>query len=426
MIQNQVLNKILQTKDPSLILLNNLDNTFFSDYQEEFDFIYNHYQQYNNIPDIETFLSKFINFDVVKVEETDKYLIDELYKDKNKIFLANTFNEIRKHINNDDIEKALEVYQNSTDKLVKAKHLEAIDLVSDTSRYDAYLEKANDFSKYYVKTGLAELDAIIGGWDRKEELATLVARTGVGKTWCLLKTALTAAQQGLTVGIYSGEMSANKIGYRIDTLLSHLSNTCMLRGNTSIQNDYKRYLESLNTQIKGKLIVITPDMINGTAGVRALQAFIEKYNLDILCIDQHSLLEDDRRAKNPVERAANISKDLKNLQVLKRIPIIAVSQQNRQDTDNGVSTAHIAQSDRIAQDSTTIIFFEQKKDEDIMTLNIVKARDGGTAKKLFYSVNFDKGIFEYIPSEEDGLQGASCESLKEEFDFVPEQEGDVF
>ena len=33
----------------------------------------------------------------------------------------------------------------------------------------------------------------------------------------------------------------------------------------------------------------------------------------MLCIDQHSLLEDDRNARNPVEKASNISKDLKNL-----------------------------------------------------------------------------------------------------------------
>ena len=41
-------------------------------------------------------------------------------------------------------------------------------------------------------------------------------------------------------------------------------------------------------------------------------------NLDIL-EKLLKLLDDDRKAKNPVERAANISKDLKNLQVLKKI-----------------------------------------------------------------------------------------------------------
>jgi len=109
---------------------------------------------------------------------------------------------------------------------------------------------------------------------------------------------------------------------------------------------------------KGTIKVLTPANINGPVGVTALRAFIEKEHLDMLCIDQHSLLDDDRKAKNPVEKAANISKDLKNLQVLKRIPIISVCQQNRSSTEEGVDTTHIAQSDRIGQDSTVVLAFE--------------------------------------------------------------------
>ena len=95
----------------------------------------------------------------------------------------------------------------------------------------------------------------------------------------------------------------------------------------------------------GSLKVITPAMINGPAGVQALKAFIQKEDLDILFVDQHSLLEDDRHARNPVDRAANISRDLKNLQVMCHIPIIAVSQQNRELAENGAGTQNIAQSD---------------------------------------------------------------------------------
>ena len=58
-------------------------------------------------------------------------------------------------------------------------------------------------------------------------------------------------------------------------------------------------------------------MIGELATVSQLRAFIEKENLDILFVDQHSLLEDERHGKTPVEKAANISKSLKALQVLK-------------------------------------------------------------------------------------------------------------
>ena len=165
----------------------------------------------------------------------------------------------------------------------------------------------------------------------------ICARPGVGKTWSLLKCALAAAEQGLTVGIYSGEMSERKVGYRIDTLASHISNYKMIHGNADIQNDYKRYIDSIADKIPGKIKVLTPAMIGGSAGVTALRGFIDKDKLDILFIDQHSLLEDDRGAKNPVEKASNISKDLKTLQVLTHIPIISVSQKNRGAKDDEIS-----------------------------------------------------------------------------------------
>lgn len=416
MIQAQFLNRILSGKDSSLITVNNLTDEFFSDYKDEFNYIKNHLSQYGTVPDIETFLSVFPDFDLIDVHETDKYLLDALYDDRNKRLLATTFNRIRDALSVGDTEKAMQIYSNSTDVVTRAKHLEAFDLYGNDERYREYIDRSTNLKSYYVKTGFPELDDVIGGWDIKEELATIVARSNMGKSFVLFRTALSAAQQGLVVGIYSGEMSETKVGYRIDSLMSHISNTKMTHGNESIQLEYRKFLDNAKQTLSGKILVLTPNMINGTAGVGALRAFIEKYKLDILCIDQHSLLEDDRGARNPVERAANISKDLKNLQVMSGIPIIAVSQQNRESTEEtGVSTRNIAQSDRIGQDSTTIIFIEKK--DDIMTLYLGKSRDSVVGAKLSYRVNLDTGTFDYIPSQDDATDGEGCENLRDEYEY---------
>ena len=419
MIQLQFINRVLDTGDPSLFVLNNLDDSYFSEYKDEFNFIKNHYRDYGVVPDKETFVAKFNTFDFINVKETNKYLLDALAEDRNKRNLIETFNKIRDKLNNDDTDGALGVFKQASDKMSEMISLESVDIFKDTSRYDAYVERRNDFSKYYVSTGFKELDKVLGGWDREEELATIIARTNQGKSWLLLKCALAAAEQGLTVGLYSGEMSERKVGYRLDTLISHISNTCIIKGRTEIESDYKRYIDSVSSgKIKGTIKVLTPSMINGPAGVTALRAFIEKDNLDMLCVDQHSLLEDDRKAKNPVERASNISKDLKNLQVLKKIPIISVSQQNRSSTEDGITTMNIAQSDRIGQDSTIVLAFEQK--DGVLNLQIIKARDAGAGKKLQYAINFDKGTFEYIPSESDAMGDEetrqATQDLKDEFD----------
>ena len=230
MIQLQFLNKLLDTQDASLILVNNLDESFFSDYKEEYRYIKEHLDKYNNIPDKISFLDKFPEFDVIQVNEGVNYLVDELFLDKQKRYLANTFNKVRDLLNNGKTEEAINIYTSAADVAIHTKHMQCTDLIKDTSRYDAYIERCNDFSKYYVKTGFKELDDVIGGWDREEELATLVARPGVGKTWCLLRSALASLEQGLNVGIYSGEMSARKVGYRFDTLASHISNYGITKG----------------------------------------------------------------------------------------------------------------------------------------------------------------------------------------------------
>lgn len=405
MIQEQVLNYILNTKDSSLIILNRLDDSFFPNYKNEWNYIVNHFNTYGVIPDKESFLNTFPDFDLINVSEPLQYLVDELYKEHQSNQLATTFNKVRKMLLDNKIEDAVDLYKKAYEDLAVGVPLTSVDILKDTSRYDAYIERLTSFDKYYVRTGLPELDSIIGGWDREEELATIVARTNVGKSWLLLKFAVAAAEQGLNVGVYSGEMSERKVGYRIDTLIQHISNGALIHGSSNIQNDYKTYIENLPTRFKGSIKVLTPNMINGPAGVTTLRAFIEKDNLDILFIDQHSLLEDDRKAKNPIERASNISKDLKNLQVLKRIPIISVSQQNRSSTENGVGSEHIAQSDRIAQDSTIILFFEKHKDDNsLLDIDLVKSRDSVNGKKLTYKVDFNKGEFIYMSSGDEKLQ----------------------
>ena len=269
--------------------------------------------KYGNIPDINTFAAEFPHFDFIQVNESSSYLIDKLYEDRNARKLSTLFNKIRQEFNEGDIDKAMNTYLSSMNDIAKAKHIESIDLLRDTSRYDAFIDRADDWKKFFVKTGFPELDEIIGGWDRQEELATIVARSNMGKSWILLKCACAAAEQGLNVGIYSGEMSERKVGYRVDTLIGHISNTALTKGNIEVQNEYKQYLDSLPDKFTGTMKVLTPNMIGGPAGVTALRAFIEKDNLDILFVDQHSLLEDERKGRGAVEKASNISKDLKNL-----------------------------------------------------------------------------------------------------------------
>ena len=57
---------------------------------------------------------------------------------------------------------------------------------------------------------------------------------------------------------------------------------------------------------------------------------------------------------------------------------------------------------------------EQK--DDILTINITKSRDSETNKKIRYAIDLDKGIFEYIPEENNALEGEGSEELRTEYE----------
>ena len=417
MIQLQFLNKLLSSRDTSVLMINNIDNSFFSDFTNEYQFIKDHIDKFGSTPDPLTFGSKFPSFDFIEVHESNDYLVDELYRDKNRRSLASIFNKVRDLINDGKVDEATTLYTHAAEKLTFASHIQAVDIIRDKSRYDHYVERTQDFSKYYIKTGFPELDQVIGGWDRLEENATIIARPGVGKSWVLLKTAIAAAEQGLRVGLYSGEMTELKVGYRADTLIGHVSNRDIMRGNIEVINEYKLHIDNLADKVKGSIFVITPSMLKHTATVTDLRAFIEKYELDILCIDQHSLMDDERKARDPVTKAANVSTDIKKLQVMKHIPIISVSQQNRSQVEEGalIDVSHIAQSDKIGQDSTVVLALEQK--EEVLTMHIAKARDATAGSKLKYAIDLNKGIFSFIPTENDAMNGVNCNDLRDEYEY---------
>ena len=402
MVELQLLNKILQNGDPSPIVLNRLDDSFFPQYPKEFDFIKSHYEEHGNVPDMASFLDHFPSFEVIKVNETDRYLIGELYKEHNGDVLAAAFNKVRALLQQNRVDEAMEAYKKAEEGLTQGRALQSTDLVKDTSRYQDYLDRTQDFRKFYISTGFPELDAIVGGYDRQDELALVVARTNVGKSQWLMKSAVAALKQGLNVGMYSGEMSERKVGYRFDTAMSGIPNGSISHGNIGIKQEYEKYIGELPSMAgSGSFKVITPQSIAGPANVDALKAFIEKERLDILFVDQISLLEDQRRGKTPTEKYANISKDLKLLQTMKRIPIVSVSQQNRTASESGnADTTQIAMSDRLGQDATMVVFLEKK--DAVIKMTLVKSRDSENGKSLNYNVDFNTGKWQYIPEEGDG------------------------
>ena len=396
----QVLNYIVKSGDTSLISLNNLTDDYFSDYREEFKFIDNHIKTYRKVPDIETFLSRFKNFDVVDVHETESYLISALIDDYNTRKLAATFKKVSTLVQAGRVDEAINIYKDTAETLNKGFSLKSVNILQDTTRFDEYLEKTKDKKSFFFSTGFKELDELTNGFDRKEEIVVVSARPGVGKSLISLMFAIQAAKDGLKVGLYSGEMSESKVGGRADTLISHISNGAINHGNEIIKEQYEQFMRELPTKYSGSFEVITPAMIDAPVTTNVLKVFIEKKNLDLLVVDQISLV-DEPRGRTPKEKQSYIMRDLKLIQSTKHIPIIVVAQQNREKKDDGThDTTQIADADEVGRYATIVIFVDKK--DNIMKLELAKNRDGIVGQTLSYDVDINKGRFLFIP--EDGKQ----------------------
>ncbi len=400
--QLQFLNKILCTQDYSLISQNNLTEELFFNYSAEFNFIKNHYKKYNNVPDKLTFLNAFPDFDYFIINESTDYLLEQIYNDYNDSYLANCFNQIKKCLEAGKSEEAKQFYTNSITGLKTGHIKQCVNLMTDRGRFDRYLERVNNPEKRHLSTGLKELDEMIGGIDVENENMVIAARTGIGKTWMLLIIAAAAVRQGRNVLFYSGEMTADKVGYRYDTIMGNIDNRTITRGlrDTDVELKYKHYFDNLPNKGWGNFFIVTPNDIAGAPTVDALESLVETMNpkIDFLCIDQYSLLEDTSHARAAHEKVANISKAIKNLQVKHRIPVISVAQMNRTKNEDGSQdSSQIGLSDRIGQDATAILMLSRDGDMgEVIKVNITKSRDGGDNRILTYNVNFNTGTFNYI------------------------------
>lgn len=406
MIQLQVISKILSTQDFSIIEDNLITRDYFVGYEEEYDFIQDHVKQYGNVPDRATFLAKFPDIELVEVQESDKYLVDTIREEHlyyKSIPVVKKIAELLK----EDSNAAAEYMVQAMKELQPNYNLGGIDIVAQAmDRYQKFLERKEHQDKWFFTTGFEELDDLIHGIQREEELFVIFARTNQGKSWVLEKMTTHVWQLGFNVGYISSEMGADSIGYRFDTLYKNFSNKGLMWGKDDVsQEDYESYINEL-PQSKNKFIVATPLDFDNQISVPRLKNWIKQYKLDLIAIDGITYMHDSRykRGDNKTTTLTNISEDLMALSMEMKVPVLVVVQANRngvqEDNDNAPELDTIRDSDGISHNASKVLSIRQMKD-NTLRMEIKKQRFGSVGGKLNYLWNINMGEFTYVPSTED-------------------------
>ena len=413
MVQLQILSKIIATQDNSIIEDNELTEEYFVGYEEEFNYIQKHKKEYGNVPDGATFLSKFPSMTLVEVSESDKYLIDTIREE----YLYY---------------KSVPLIQKAAD-LQPNYQLGGIDIIGNaSSRYEQFIERKDHQEDWFFTCGFEELDELIHGIQREEELFVIFARTNQGKSWILEKMCTHVWEIGFNVGYISPEMSAISVGYRFDTLHKNFSNKGLMWGRSDVEeNNYKDYIDDLATK-DNKFVVATPLDFDKKITVTKLKNWITKYKLDMVAIDGITYMTDERfrRGDNKTTSLTNISEDLMELSMELKVPILIVVQANRggvvdKESNDTPDLESIRDSDGIAHNASKVLSIRQLKDS-ILKMEVKKQRFGSVGGKLTYNWDINTGKFIFIPSYDDAEPQERTERKVREIRKTYNDKEDVF
>lgn len=407
MVALQVISKCLTTQSLSIIEDNLLSKDYFIGYEAEYEYIIQHTKEYGNVPDKATFLSKFPDIDLVEVTESDRYLIDSI-REEYLYYKSVPVLQKAAELLKTDSNAAAEYMIQALKDLQPNYKLGGIDIIADADeRYKQFLERKDHQDTWFFTCGFEELDDLIHGIQREEELFVIFARTNQGKSWVLEKMCTHVWQIGYNVGYISPEMGASSIGYRFDTLNKNFSNSALMWGNGDIdEKEYSNYLENLKTT-KNRFIVATPNDFDKKITISKLRNWITQFKLDLIAVDGITYMTDERyrRGDNKTTTLTNISEDLMSLSMEMKVPILIVVQANRggviQDDSEGTPELEtIRDSDGISHNASKVISIRQTKD-GILKIEVKKQRFGAVGGKLNYSWDINTGTFVFVPSEDD-------------------------
>jgi replicative DNA helicase len=409
----QILSKVLLTKNISIIEDNFLTEEYFPEYLDEYNYIMEHYRKYGNVPDKATFLSNFPDVELVEVTESDEYLVDTICEEwtfnKSVPVLKNAAKMMKT-----DANEAVRYMLQAVKDLQPKQSISAVDIVSQAmQRYNDYIERRDHKDEWTFTTGFPELDDLIHGIERVEELIVVFARINNGKSFVAEKICTHVWQLGFNIGYISPEMSPNSIGYRFDTLYKGFSNKGLMWANNTVDAEqYREYIEELSSR-KNKFKVATPLDFDKKITVGKLKQWVEQNNLHMLAIDGITYLTDERGKRGDTKTATltNISEDLMSLSIELKIPILVVVQANRsgvvqdtQEEDGGTpDLENIKDSDGIAANASKVLSLRHTK-EGVLKIGIKKQRFGPVGGHINYQWNPDIGEFKFIRTDDDIVQ----------------------
>ena len=213
-----------------------------------------------------------------------------------------------------------------------------------------------------LSTGFRDLDELTAGL-QKGELIVIAGRPSMGKTAFALNIAENVAyKEKKSVAIFSMEMSAEQLAFRLISSLGGVNQGSLRTGNLT-DYGWGQFNYAIE-QMKDMPLYIddTPSLTPSEIRSRARRIQREK-GLSLIVIDYLQLMQIHGNKNNRATEMSEISRNLKALARELKIPIIALSQLNRSVTATGEHPrmSDLRDSGAIEQDADLIAFIYREE-----------------------------------------------------------------
>ena len=289
-------------------------------------------------------------------------------------------------------EELSNVYTNSENNILEIK--DAIDLMIKNVEANTNEDKKFTGSA----TGFDEFDKRSGGF-QKSDLIIIAAESSQGKTSLALSMTKNMALNGDRIAIYSLEMGSIQIAARITSMESGIPANEILysKFDTAL---FEKLDRSIGRICNTEIYIDERSTSNIETIITSIRKMAAKFNIKGVVVDYIQLINVNERI-SPEQKAASISRRLKNLAKELGIWVIVLSQLNRDSLNPVPNVNRLRDSGQIneAADITMFIYrpeyYDRKHIEEFehidvrgtAMIDVAKGRNIGVFK---FIVNFDK------------------------------------
>ena len=222
----------------------------------------------------------------------------------------------------------------------------------------------DDYDSGNAESGFSQFDEMTGGL-HSGELIILAARPSMGKTALAMNIGeYVSINQKLPVLFVSLEMSGIELADRMLCSLSRV-NGHRLRNGTISPDDRERLIRKANEISQAPLFVDdSPSRTVSEIAAAARRIKRREGNLGMIVIDYLQLIEPDNSRDPRQEQVAKIARRLKGIARELSVPLLCLSQLNRQaedSKDHRPRLSHLRESGAIEQDADVVMFVHREE-----------------------------------------------------------------